>query len=114
LTKLWHVISVTAALSMYACSVHTIDVQQGNAIAPEAVAQLKMGMTRKQVEFIMGTPLVSDPFHRSRWDYVYLFEQQNKARETRHLSLFFEGDKLVRIAADSEPAITAGDPETGP
>jgi len=114
LTKLWRIMSVAVALSIYACSVHTIDVQQGNAIAPEAVARLKAGMTKKQVEFIMGTPLVTDPFHRSRWDYVYLLEQQNQIREKRHLSLFFDRNKLVRIASDPEPAITAGDPATGP
>lgn len=81
--------------------VHRMEIQQGNYVTQEMVDQLKPGMTRDQVRFVLGTPLLVDIFHENRWDYVY-FRRRSDARtaEQRRLSVFFEGDKLVRVGGD--------------
>lgn len=79
---------------------YRIDVRQGNALTQEAVSRLSPGMTREQVRFVMGSPLLMDIFHADRWDYVYQFSTGYKAPERRKLTLFFEGDKLARVEGD--------------
>lgn len=81
---------------------HVIDIQQGTIITPEMVAQLKPGMTRSQVRFVMGTPTISDPFHQDRWDYVYTLRARSE-RESYRIALFFEGDTLVEIVDELGP-----------
>jgi outer membrane protein assembly factor BamE len=89
---------------------HHIDVQQGNALDQENVARLKVGLNRSQVRFLLGTPLIVDPFRTDRWDYVYLYYKAGKLTEQKRISLFFEGDTLARIEGDlPEPA---AQPET--
>lgn len=87
--------SVNLPLSPY-----RIDVQQGNALEQESVEKLKLGLSRSQVRFLLGTPLLVDPFHGNRWDYVYNFRKAGKLTEKRRLALFFDGDLLVRIEAE--------------
>ncbi len=94
-------------------------IQQGNFISQEMVAQLKPGMTKEQVRFILGTPLVTDIFHADRWDYVFYREMANGKREQRNLSVVFEKDKLARVLGDlmpSDGAVQAGgfDPQVKP
>lgn len=79
---------------------YKIDVRQGNYITQEMVAQLKAGMTRDQVRFVLGTPLLTDIFHADRWDYVYRFKPGRGEVQQRRLSAFFEGNTLVRVAGD--------------
>lgn len=86
------------------CSLYKIDIQQGNIITPEMRDQLKPGMNKRQVSFILGTPMIIDPFHRDRWDYVYSLQAEKKKREAKHITLFFEGDKLTRIEDKAMPA----------
>lgn len=81
---------------------HVIDIQQGTIITPEMVDQLKPGMTRNQVKFVMGTPTIASPFRQDRWDYIYTFKQKGKPEQRRHIVLQFEGDQLVKI--DDEEA----------
>lgn len=81
-------------------SPYRIDVQQGNALEQEAVEKLKPGMSRSQVRFLLGTPLLVDPFRGNRWDYVYNFRKAGRLTEQRRLALFFEGDTLARIEAE--------------
>jgi outer membrane protein assembly factor BamE len=86
-------------------------IQQGNFISQEMVAQLKPGMTKEQVRFVLGTPLVTDIFHADRWDYVFFREASNGKREQRNLSVIFENNKLARVLGDlmpSEGAVQAG------
>ena len=85
------------------CSTHKLEIQQGNVIDQEAVAQLQIGMTKKQVKFIMGTPLLTDPFHQDRWDYIYTFKQARQAQEEKRITLYFEGDILSRIEPPQWP-----------
>jgi len=79
-------------------------IQQGNFISQEMVSQLKPGMSKEQVRFILGTPLVTDIFHADRWDYVFYRELPNGKREQRNLSVVFEKDKLARVLGDLLPA----------
>ncbi len=82
---------------------HRIDVQQGNALDQENVARLKPGLNRSQVRFLLGTPLVVDPFRTDRWDYVYVFYKAGKLAEQKRITLFFDGDTLTRIEGDLPP-----------
>lgn len=79
---------------------HKPQVQQGNYLDAAMVAKLKPGMTRSQVRFLLGTPLVTDAFHPERWDYVFLDRQNGKLVTERRLTLWFEGDKLRRAITD--------------
>lgn len=80
-----------------ACSVHQLEIQQGNVVTPEMVEKLKPGMTSKQVRFVMGSPQLTDPFHRDRWDYLYTLRSNGEITEKKHLILYFDGDVLSRI-----------------
>jgi outer membrane protein assembly factor BamE len=88
-------------------------IQQGNFISQEMVSQLKPGMSKEQVRFILGTPLVTDIFHADRWDYVFYREMPNGKREQRNLSVVFEKDKLARVLGDLMPAEGAAPQATG-
>ncbi len=88
--------------------VYKIDVQQGNVISQEQVDQLQPGMSRRQVRFIMGTPLMVDAFHQNRWTYMYTMQPGGKEREQEYLSLFFEENKLARLAGDYRPEPSPG------
>ena len=88
-------------------------IQQGNFISQEMVAQLKPGMTREQVRFVLGTPLVSDIFHADRWDYVFFRELPDGKREQRNLSVVFEKDRLARVLGDLLPSDGAAPQATG-
>ena len=81
---------------------HKIDIQQGNVIDQEMLNKLQPGMDKKQVKFIMGTPVLVDPFHNERWEYIYSFQEGGKVREQRHITLHFEGGKLAHISGDIE------------
>lgn len=84
---------------------YRIDVQQGNYVSQDTVSRLKPGMTRSQVRFLLGTPLVVDPFRTDRWDYVYMYAKGHQAPQQRRISVVFADDKLVRVEGD----VTAGD-----
>jgi outer membrane protein assembly factor BamE len=79
---------------------HRIDVQQGNYVDQAMVARLKPEMTRSQVRFILGTPLVADPFHPNRWDYVYLTGKAGDVQPRHKITVVFEGDKLQHVEGD--------------
>ena len=78
-------------------------IQQGNVVTQEQVNQLKPGMSRRQVRFILGSPTLKDAFHRDRWDYPYTQGVGSTPSEYRYLSLFFENDRLTRIRGDLHP-----------
>ena len=81
--------------------IYSPEVQQGNIVNQEMVDKLKPGMTRSQVRFVLGTPLVTDPFHADRWDYVYFYKKSATADpERRRLTVIFEGDALARMEGD--------------
>ncbi|MSQ67060.1 MAG: outer membrane protein assembly factor BamE [Gammaproteobacteria bacterium] len=84
--------------------VHRIDVQQGNVITQDMLAQLKVGMEKKKVSLLMGTPVIIDTFHDNRWDYLYTFQKGRHLSKRRHVILFFEDNKLVSVSGDVLPA----------
>ena len=88
---------------------YKIDVQQGNVLTQDMVSQLRPGLTKDQVRFILGTPMLMDMFHASRWDYVYRLQKGSTGEvEMRKFSAFFDtSDKLVRVSGDVTPAQTS-------
>ena len=87
----------TTALLLSGCSIYKIDVQQGNTLEAEKVAQLKTGMNKQQVQFLLGTAMLKDPFHPDRWDYVYTFTPGGGEMKKHHLTLHFKNGQLVTI-----------------
>jgi len=88
---------LTAGCESLLPSLYSVPVRQGNYLDQAMVGQLHPGMTRPQVQRIMGTPLVADPFHQNRWDYYYSYRKDGKLVEQRHVALFFTGDTLARV-----------------
>ncbi|WP_257264347.1 outer membrane protein assembly factor BamE [Endozoicomonas sp. ONNA2] len=82
---------------------YKIDIQQGNVITREMVNQLRPGMTRAQVLYVMGTPLLKDTFNSNRWDYVCSLQPGGKNREQKTVTLFFANDQLHSIEGDLLP-----------
>lgn len=114
------VLSVLMVWGLSACSngllsVHKIDVQQGNALKESAIERLRVGMAPEQVRFLLGYPLVTDPFHNNRWYYVYYFKPGNGQLEERRVTVFFDEGRVARIerqksaklasSADSQTAV---------
>jgi outer membrane protein assembly factor BamE len=80
---------------------YRIEIQQGNYVTQDMVARLTPGLTRDQVRFVLGTPLVSDIFHQDRWDYIFMRQRANSAEiEYGRIALIFENGKLKRIDGD--------------
>ena len=78
--------------------VYRMNIQQGNFLEPRAVSQLQVGMTRSQVRYLLGTPMVPDAFDKDRWDYLYYLKKGRlKAPEQRHLIVYFTEDKVDRF-----------------
>ena len=85
-----------------------MDIQQGNVVTSKMLLQLKPGMTKSQVRFIMGTPLIVDSFHKDRWDYFYQMRQAGKIVEQRRVILDFEKELLSKVRGDVVPQGTVG------
>lgn len=95
-----------------ACSpVFKLNTRQGNMIDDEKLQQVETGMTREQVHYLMGSPLVQDDFSPGRWDYVVYFRTGAGEEYRRTVSMYFDGDLLQRID-DSNPPKMVGDEET--
>lgn len=84
---------------------HRMEIQQGNYVTQEMIAKLQPGMTRDQVRFVLGTPLVADAFHADRWDYMFRRQRANSREiEQRRIVIFFDDGRLSRIEGDVTPA----------
>ena len=103
-------LTLTGLFALAGCSfpgVYKIDIQQGNVVTQDMVDQLRPGMTRRQVRFIMGSPLITDTFHPDRWDYVYSIQPGGGQRFQDRLSLVFsDTDQLVGLSGDFMPGIS--------
>ncbi len=103
------ILILVLALTQIGCSVDSLpfvyrpDVRQGNYIDEDMVATLRAGMTRSQVKFVLGSPMIEDPFQPDRWDYVSRLQPGHGEAEQKRLTVFFEGDRLVRVTGDFEP-----------
>lgn len=99
-TRLLLALAFLAAVGLSGCGLlYRIDVPQGNVIHARTVDELKLGMSKRQVQYLLGTPLITDPFHPERWDYVYALKRGNGSQEHRSLTLLFDNDKLAKIAS---------------
>lgn len=97
------------ALSLTGCSmvdryVYKLDIPQGNVVTADVAAKLKPGMNKNQVQFLLGTPLLADPFHAQRWDYVYRDSKGGVLAEQKRFVVHFDGDKLSRFGGETLPA----------
>ncbi|MEM1404639.1 MAG: outer membrane protein assembly factor BamE [Pseudomonadota bacterium] len=94
--------------------VYRIDIEQGNLVDQEMIEQLELGMSRRQVRFIMGSPLVEDTFNPDRWDYPYVIRNGTEIIREAQVSIYFNEDVLERIEGDYLPGWARGDePEAG-
>ena len=87
--------------------VYRLSIQQGNVITQEMIDGLKPGMTREQVAYVMGQPVVRNPFDDNRWDYVYTLRVPGYVDETVKMSLFFTDGALTHFTGDFKPSSTA-------
>ena len=83
---------------------YKMPIQQGNLVTSKMMMQLKPGMTKTQVRFVMGTPLINDSFHKDQWDYFYQMEKDGAIIEKRRVILMFEKDLLAKVKGDVIPA----------
>ncbi|QLF94136.1 outer membrane protein assembly factor BamE [Pseudomonas sp. ABC1] len=97
-------------LALAGCSfpgVYKVDIQQGNVVTQDMIDQLRPGMTRRQVRFIMGNPMITDTFHPSRWDYLYSIQVGGSQRQQERVSLeFSDNDQLIGLAGDFMPGVS--------
>lgn len=103
-------LTLVGLFALAGCSfpgVYKVDIQQGNVVTQDMIDQLRPGMSRTQVRFIMGNPLITDTFHANRWDYLYSIQPGGNARQQERVSLEFnEADQLVGLAGDFKPGVS--------
>jgi outer membrane protein assembly factor BamE len=101
------IISISLGALLASGCVYKMNVQQGNFLVTESVGQLKEGMTRSQVRFLLGTPMVPDAFDESRWDYYYFMNNRKFDKPLqRRLTVYFEDEKVQRIENQGVPTQT--------
>ena len=103
-TSLFLVLLISGCSNYKTPSVYRIDIQQGNYITQEMISQLKPDMSKSQVAYVMGTPLIMDTFNPDRWDYLYSFLPGNGLREQRNITIYFKQDKLDYLTGDTRTA----------
>lgn len=109
--NLYFSLSFVASLALVSCStvlnnlpgVYRLEVQQGNIVDQSMVDQLRPSMSKRQVLYIMGSPMVVDVFHQNRWDYIYSDQPSGEDRVQKKISLFFRNDQLSGIQGDFRP-----------
>ncbi len=83
--------------------VYQAALSQGNLLDQEDIDQAEVGMTRGQIRFLLGTPMIDDPFHENRWDYIYYLRVgREKASFKRWISIYFAGENVSEIIKDQE------------
>lgn len=97
-------LALLAAATLLGGCVYRPDIQQGNLLSVKDIEQVTVGMTRSQVRFLLGTPMISDPFAPHRWDYVYRMQYgRSRKVDSAHFIVYFEGDKVVRVETRDVP-----------
>jgi len=96
--RLFPALTVLGVAVLLSGCVYRMNIQQGNYLEPRAISQLQVGMTRSQVRYLLGTPMVPDAFDRDRWDYLYYLKKGRlRAPEQRHLIVYFQDDKVSKF-----------------
>lgn len=86
---------------------YKMEIQQGNMITPEMREKIQVGMSSAMVRSLLGTPLITDPFHPERWDYVYTMQKDGKQEDAQRMTLYFKDDRLSRIDDSNLPGASA-------
>ncbi|MBS0364218.1 MAG: outer membrane protein assembly factor BamE [Proteobacteria bacterium] len=108
------VLAALALLPLCGGCVYRMNIQQGNYLEGKTVDKLQVGMTRSQVRYLLGTPMVPDLFDKDRWDYLYFFQRGHLRRsQERHLIVYFSDDKVTRFERDNVPQANPEAPEQG-
>jgi outer membrane protein assembly factor BamE len=100
---------IVAGSLLGGCSIDSLpfvykpDIHQGTILTQEMVDQLRLGMTRRQVQFVLGSPPLADPFHADRWDYIEAVKPGGKRFQSRRMTVFFDNDRLAAIEGDWQP-----------
>lgn len=103
--KLIFLVILSLGLATSSGCVYRATISQGNLIEQDDLDQVEVGMTRNQVRFLLGTPMIDDPFHASRWDYVYYVKiGRRDAAFKRWVSVLFDDNVVVEIRRDQELA----------
>ncbi|HEY5103182.1 MAG TPA: outer membrane protein assembly factor BamE [Steroidobacteraceae bacterium] len=109
--------AVRLAIALLVClgtpqaCVYRMTIQQGNFLEPRSVDKLEVGMTRSQVRYLLGTPMVPDTFDLDRWDYVYYLKKGRVHGPVhRRLTVYFEGDKVAKVEKEGENVAPKTDP----
>jgi len=103
-------ILLAAVLWLTSACVYRINVQQGNFLDQAAVEQVKVGMTRSQVRYLLGTPMVADTFNKERWDYIYYLKKGHSRNiDSRRVTVYFDAEKVAKIDKPSAAVAAAQD-----
>jgi outer membrane protein assembly factor BamE len=97
--KIFRRLLLGSAVSLLAAAcVYRINIQQGNFLDQAAVEQVKTGMTRSQVRYLLGTPMVADSFNKERWDYIYYLKKgRTRHVDSRRVTVYFDGEKVAKL-----------------
>ena len=107
--------SLAATFAATPGCVYRMNIQQGNFLEARTVNQLQPGMTRSQVRYLLGTPMVPDAFDKERWDYLYYFKKGRLRKpEERHLIVYFKEDKVDKFERNNVPDKAPEGPDQGP
>jgi outer membrane protein assembly factor BamE len=99
--KNWRLALAVMCMTGVGACVYRVDVQQGNLLEDNDIDAVQAGMTRSQVRFLLGTPVIEDAFHRDRWDYIYYFRQgRSRTADRRWMIVYFEDDRVSEIQRD--------------
>lgn len=110
MTTLQRLLTCVALLGMTSGCVYRINIQQGNFLDQKAVVQVKEGMTRSQVRYLLGTPMVADSFNKERWDYIYYLKKgRSQHIDSRRVTVYFEGEKVARLIKPTDEEAAAQD-----
>jgi outer membrane protein assembly factor BamE len=100
----------SAVTLMASGCVYRINIQQGNFLNQGAVDSVKEGMTRSQVRYLLGTPMVADSFNKERWDYIYYLKKgRSRHVDSRRVTVYFDGDKVARLDKPTDAEAAAQD-----
>ncbi|WP_348944352.1 outer membrane protein assembly factor BamE [Chitinibacter sp. FCG-7] len=100
---------ISSSLFLAGCSVvnvitpYKLDIPQGNEVTADQIENLKVGMTQTQVRFILGTPLLVDPFHQNNWEYIYREQRGGQVKEQKRFTVFFEKNMVTKWEGDVLP-----------
>lgn len=96
-------LGIALAMLSGCIALYSPEIPQGNILTVEMLDKLKLGMSKRQVRYLLGTPLVQDPFHPQRWDYLYSLQHRGNVKDRQHLSIIFQDDSVVAFHGNALP-----------